>query len=98
MYEITIGDQTATADTIPAVLAVLREQLSAALSRDDGIRWSVNDPAGLEYRGITYLNGRLDCLQDSVDGTCDHLYVLLHQAADGYRIAGVHPPVAHTGN
>lgn len=84
MYEIMIDDHTSTADSLLGVLRALREQLRPVLLSKDRARWQVTDPAGLEHRGIDYLNGRTDRLEHLIDDTCDDLYVQLHKSADNY--------------
>lgn len=84
MYEIMVDDHASSADSLLGALRTLREQLRPVLLSKDRARWQVTDPAGLEHRGIDYLNGRIDRLEHLLDDTCDQLYVQLHSSADGY--------------
>jgi hypothetical protein len=84
MYVITTQEQTGTAESIPAALAVLATQLLAALPHGP-VRWGITDPTGTVHAGHNTLNGRLDLLELDVTETCDELYPQLHRSADGYR-------------
>lgn len=84
VYEIMVDDETTTADSLLGAVRELRDRLRITLTRDDRARWQVTDPAGVQYRGINYLNGLVDELEEFLDDSCDDLYVQLHKSADGY--------------
>lgn len=82
-YKITTQPgRVHTADTIPAALVCLAEQMAAELPKGS-VAWCITDPDGVAHRGRNDLNTRLDLLPFAVKDLVDALYVELHRAADG---------------
>ena len=71
-----------TAGSIPEALTCLGRQLLDELPAGS-VGWCVTDPAGIEHRGRSCLNGRVNRLVEAIEELLADLYGQLHWAADG---------------